>query len=114
MATDTGMKMARASQADIDSLWLFLQDLEAAEDRDEYWNAAHDDLIEIPEDEKGWQEADDRLLKWVRQNIDKIRGFERIVFGYQMLLENCCDPALSYLDWRPDVKAACESAGIEG
>ena len=36
-------------------------------------------------------------------------SFERVVFGFGILLENCCDPDLSYLDWRPDIRAFLES-----
>lgn len=106
------MTLAKASKKDIDALFQFLQDLEAAVDRDEYWNDARDDLVEHDPND-GWQEADERLLKFVRKNWPKARGFERIVLGYQTLLDNCCDPALGHLDWRPDVKAACEAAGIK-
>lgn len=32
----------------------------------------------------------------------------RIVFGYQVLVENCCDPNKDYLDFKPKIQDAIE------
>ncbi len=28
-------------------------------------------------------------------------SFMRVVFGYETLVDNCCDPAKDFLDWKP-------------
>lgn len=50
--------------------------------------------------------------EWVERNYGRVRSeWERIVFGYEVLVNNACDPDLSYLDWKPEIKAALESLG---
>lgn len=34
--------------------------------------------------------------------------YDRILFGYETLVNNACDTSLSYLDWKPEIKAAME------
>jgi hypothetical protein len=34
------------------------------------------------------------------------RHFQRILFGYDTLIENACDPALDYLEWKSEIKEA--------
>jgi hypothetical protein len=41
-----------------------------------------------------------------RFNSDCGRHFQRVLFGYETLVANACDPSLSYLDWRPEIKDA--------
>jgi hypothetical protein len=38
-----------------------------------------------------------------RERIDE---YERVIFGYETLIENVCDPQLSYLDFKPELKTA--------
>lgn len=53
------------------------------------------------------------ILKFVHHNWRRMLGYERVVFGYEILVDNVCDPDKTYLDWRPDVKAALKAAGID-
>jgi hypothetical protein len=62
------MKLAKASQDEIDTLMRWLQDKEAAK----------------------FEDAKNRPP-----------AFMRVVFGYETLVNNVCDPAKDYLDWKP-------------
>jgi hypothetical protein len=43
----------------------------------------------------GWLENQDRSAQ------DRPPQFRRTVYGYLLLLENCCDPTKDFLDWKP-------------
>jgi hypothetical protein len=62
------MKLAKASQSEIDSLMKWLQNREAAK-------------FESPK--------------------NRPPAFMRVVFGYETLVNNVCDPEKDYLDWKP-------------
>lgn len=62
------MKLAKASQEEIDALMRWLQDREASK----FENAK-----------------------------DRPPAFMRVVFGYETLVNNCCDPDKDYLEWKP-------------
>lgn len=36
-------------------------------------------------------------------------SWRRVVLGCDILIDNCCDPDLDHLEWRPDVKRFLES-----
>lgn len=63
----TAMKLARASQAEIDTLMKWLQDREGTE--------------------------------------DPPPPYMRVVFGYETLVENCCDPIPTTLEFKPELLA---------
>lgn len=62
------MKLAKASQQEIDTLMTWLQDLESAK----YEDAKH-----------------------------RPPAFMRVVFGYETLVNNVCDPEKDYLEYKP-------------
>jgi hypothetical protein len=37
---------------------------------------------------------------------NRIDEYERILFGYETLIENACDPTLTYLEFKPEILAA--------
>jgi len=37
-------------------------------------------------------------------------GWRRVVFGYLTLLQNCCDPDATTLEWRPEIAALLKTA----
>jgi hypothetical protein len=76
------MKMAKASKEEWESVMRFAQELE--------------DEIKYPE------RTDEELGAWVR----KSPCLFRVVFGYQVLVDNCADPNLDHLDFKPEIKAA--------
>lgn len=97
------MKMAKASDKNRDAVKDFLGVLDAIE---EYGS------VEI--NGKEWKPTDEQLgayvLDWLRKNPVALM---RVVWGFETLVENVCDPNVSYLEWRPDIKAAMEAAGIK-
>lgn len=79
------IRMAKASQHDVDEVMSFLQELE--EKTDDY------DCL------------DSDLGEWVNQNFHKIYGkYERILLGFSTLVDNVCDPNIDYLDYTPELK----------
>jgi len=44
---------------------------------------------------------------WLITNYPRVESeWERILFGYETMVENACDPTLSYLDFKPEIKSA--------
>ena len=81
--------MAKAPKDERESVMRFAQELE---DEIKYRNM-----------------TDEELGAWVR----KAPCLFRVVFGYQVLVDNCADPNLDYLDFKPEIKAALESDGTQ-
>jgi hypothetical protein len=78
------MRLAKASDKDIEGLMFFLSSLEQLVDES--------DDIKI-------------LGEFVEKNfVDKCRGYYRVVAGCEMLIKNCCDPALTYLELKPEFR----------
>ena len=78
------------------------------------WNAFKKDW----EDDKDWDSIishceDDEGFNWeyyfdyYRSNISHIHM--RIIFGYEVLVDNVCDPELDYLDYNKEIKEALET-----
>lgn len=86
MAEKLQLKMARALPAQIESMRQWLQKLEELMD----------------DDGNGPFEIGAYVMKTFEQN--RIDEYERILFGYETLVENACDQSKSYLDWKPDIK----------
>lgn len=111
------MRIAKASEKDTDTLRIWLQ--------------FNDELSKInTESETSWArfksdwEDDDDFIKIINK-IDSSGEFSlenyfdyysnyishihsRILFGYVTLLDNCCDPDLSYLAFNKDIVEALE------
>ncbi|MBD2076362.1 hypothetical protein H6F86_21245 [Phormidium sp. FACHB-592] len=77
------MKVAKATEANIQALIDFLNEIEEMVEGDDFTNA--EKLLRS------------RPIHWAK-----------IIFGYQTLVENCCDPNLNYLEWKPEIKALLE------
>ena len=78
------MKVAKASKEEWEYVMKFVQTLE--------------DEIKYPE------KTDEELGAWVR----KAPCLFRVVFGYQVLVDNCCDPDNDALEWKPELKKLME------
>jgi hypothetical protein len=102
-----GIKMASASKDDIKRLYLLNNVLE---NLGKYNATCMADFDHFEEDEKehlkrifdtdGEIDCDELIsylygLTW---------GFHRVVMGFQVLFDNCCDPTLDHLDWKPELK----------
>lgn len=49
-----------------------------------------------------------RLAEWLtgmEEHGYPVPSWRRVVHGYQVLFDNCCDPDLDYLEWKPEYKA---------
>ena len=53
------------------------------------------------------------LVEFVERNFDQHCGrhYERLIFGYETLVDNACDPNVSHLEWKPELKQIIEEAG---
>ena len=53
--------------------------------------------------EAEWQQ----LVDWFNglESSGKVQmvSWRRVVFGYAMLVENCCDPTKDFLEWKPGI-----------
>lgn len=52
----------------------------------------------------------DRLIAKAVRNHQQRWSLQRVVFGYQVLVNNCCDPDASALEWRKDIQAMLDAA----
>lgn len=84
------VKMAKANPDEVDKLRQFFQALE--------------EMIDDPD------RSAEVIGRWVCDNLPE---WERTVIGYTVMFENACDPALSYLEFKPEIKAALETYGRE-
>jgi hypothetical protein len=48
------------------------------------------------------------VLETLHDRFAEIPSWRRVVHGCATLVENCCDPALDYIDWKPEIKRALE------
>jgi hypothetical protein len=40
-------------------------------------------------------------------------GYGRVIWGYETLVSNCCDPNKDYLDWKPELSALLNESNNE-
>jgi len=45
------------------------------------------------------------LLEWMQQTFSASIGmhWQRLLFGYETLIDNACDPSKSHLAWKPEI-----------
>lgn len=105
------LRMATATKDDIDRLHLLNNVLE---NLGKYNATSMADFDHFEEDEK-------RQIKRIFDEDDEIDpeelisflyrltwGFGRVVFGFQVLFDSCCDPSLDHLDFKPSIKSHFE------
>lgn len=113
MAERIQMTMAKATPADFDTIIQFFNWLESwAEDGTETIVRDGEEVdVEIT-DEVFALRMRAHMSRWTRRpNV--LACWSRVVFGAQMLIDNCCDPNLDHLEWRPDVLAFLEQQKAE-
>ncbi len=71
----------------------------------EEWEAVLRFVNELEEEIKWPQKTNEELGKWVRNAPCMFR----VVFGYQVLVDNCTDTNLDHLEFKPEIKAALEA-----
>src|SRR4051794_39308890 len=102
------MTMAKSPPDEVEAVNQFVADLEAAVEHGEYRRPGQDIDDEQPEEDR----SDERLGRFVREFWGRHPGaLFRVAFGYQVLIDNCCDPNAGLLEWRPDVEAILNAAG---
>ena len=95
------MKMARASNEEIEATMDLAANLES--------------LISygcLSDGDESVDNLDEEIAKLVRNHLRRW-SLQRIVFGYQVLVDNCCDPDESALEWRKDIRVLVEAAKKE-
>jgi hypothetical protein len=112
------LRMSKAPQEHVDRLrrWMqFNDELCKIDPTNEFeW----DELKKDWEDENDFKEIikhceDDGEFSWeyymdyYQSNISYIHM--RIIFGYEVLVQNSCDPELDYLDYNKEIKSALEN-----
>ena len=115
------MRMAKAPQEHIDSLRLWLQVTEEISKIDptneyewsEFKNDYEDDesfmkMLNHFEDKNGFNY--EFYFDYFQRHISHIYG--RIIFGFEVLLDNCCDPEKDYLDFNVRIKTALEKTEV--
>lgn len=49
------------------------------------------------------------FLTKMEERGEHVPPWRRVVHGYTVLFDNCCDPDLDYLEWKPEYKAMIEA-----
>lgn len=65
----------------------------------EEWERVMRFVNELEHELKYWTMTNEELGKWVRSNAPPMT---RTVFGYFVLVDNCCDPNATTLQWKPE------------
>lgn len=78
-------RMARATEEEIRNLQQFFEELEQ--------------LVE-----EGMNTSEDASTIVFDRFPKLAGGWRRVLFGYEVLFENACDPSLDYLAWKPGLK----------
>ncbi len=104
------MKMAKASADDLRRVREFFEMLEEVIERRTYTTDEDTGEPQIIDDE--------RLLALIRQmwserGLGVVSSWFRVVYGCQVLIDNCCDPDADTLEFRPDIAKAMEAAGVK-
>lgn len=100
------MNIATAKSTEINGLIEFLRDLEHLLTRGSVYHA-DDDCEETPAD-------DHEAIQLIRRLYEQVDlSWQRVMYNCLAMHENCIDPESRHLEWRPDIKAAMEAAGIE-
>lgn len=92
------LKMAKASPSEIDSaieLGLLFQ---ATVDRRRFSTPEIDGVLYDEDDEE-------YTRKFYEKCKELAPGLMRVVFGYQVLVDNCCDKSADHLRWHPEIMA---------
>lgn len=85
------MKMAKASDAE--------------------WQKVMDFVNKLEEMSGNWRNSDKEIGEYVRL---KMPPMQRVVYGYRVLVDNCCDPKSDVLAFKPELVAPRdETAGAQ-
>lgn len=104
------VKMARASEEDIEKLVAFMEWLE------NYFEYGTN-LKELDENGDPEEIDDDEAIEFIRAEFSRFTRratvmtcWRRVVWGFRILLDNCTDPDADCLEWKPELKQLLENA----
>ncbi len=106
------MKMAKASADDVDTLQNFLEWLENyADNGTDNRKPPDDEDGDFPEisDEDAMEYIRSQFSRWTR-GATVGTGWRRVVWGFKILFDNCCDPDSDHLEWNAELKAIITNA----
>lgn len=89
------LQMAKASMEEWEKVMDFVQELDEKV-APSHWSAA--------------RTTDEELGKWVRAYLPSMM---RTVYGYRVLVDNCCDPNVDHLAFKPEISAALDAAKVK-
>jgi hypothetical protein len=112
------MRMAKAPQEHVDRLRTWMQF------NDELCKIDPTNKLEWDEFKKDWEDEED--FNKIIKNCEDDEGFNweyymdyyqsyisyihmRVIIGYEVLVDNACDPDLDYLDYKPEIKKLMEN-----
>ena len=113
------MKMSKAPKEHVDKLrtWLqFTDELSQIDpENSREWESFKEDWSEDEDFNliiKHCEDNENRFIyeyyfDYYRSNISHIHM--RVVFGYEVLVDNVCDPDLDYLEFKPEIKKFLDS-----
>lgn len=105
--SETGLKLAKTSEKEIDSLFAILNEAEWLK-RELQNNFLEDiDFSEFEIMQSFDKENTEQFLTDLVSHLSSIH-FQRILFNCQTLLDNCADPDLDTLDFNKDIKRGLE------
>ena len=118
-----GITVAKAEKSEFKRVWGFVHAMEALFDQrggfvEEWWTWPDDDkdykqLRKIQKELDCDEEDDEVVLEFVKRKFREANycgSFGRILFNCETLIENCCDPELDYLEFKPSIMYAERNA----
>ena len=114
------MKLAKTNEGEIAKLSAVLNELEQItqhcnhEDYEDFKSEIQGDEEFFPVSAKYVKEHDSFQSFWMTmmRHLCSIH-FQRILWNCSSLLENCADPNMSHLDFKPDIKKGLELLELE-
>lgn len=124
------MKVARATEEEIDKVYDFINTMDNLLDNrrwyadEESWKEWDDDdtdkkeLLRIEEDLKccGIEDSKVVLYEFIKKKWREVNyngSLQRVVANADVLIDNVCDPNVSYLEFKPELKEAIEKYNAE-
>ena len=118
-----GLTVAKADKSEFKLVWGFVHAMEALFDQrggfvEEWWTWPDDDqnykqLRKIQKELDCDEEDNEVVLEFVKRKFREANysgSFGRILFDCQTLIDNCCDPKLDYLEFKPSIMYAERNA----
>lgn len=118
-----GLTVAKADKREFKLVWGFVHAMEALFDQrggfvEEWWTWPDDDqnykqLRKIQKELDCDEEDNEVVLEFVKRKFREANysgSFGRILFDCETLIDNCCDPKLDYLEFKPSIMYAERNA----